>query len=195
MDSRQALAQINRFLASVDALTKATKAETTADSVEDYLKKYSEFQEEADMMAATVNYLKYIGYPHAMEIWPAGVDRALWRHQKPNQIFDAGKLVGGYSVELACWLRQLEQALLKARKWLKAQKQSKRKRKDEAYVWLNATETARYIGTTSKTITTWIRSGTLQVYEENGTKYRLLRSELDAKKTAFRPRNSRKTAN
>jgi excisionase family DNA binding protein len=88
---------------------------------------------------------------------------------------------------------RLRQALLKARKWLKAQKQSKRKRKDDVYVWLNATEAGRYLGTSSKTITTWIREKTLQTYDENGTRYKFLKAELDAKKATYKPRTSRKT--
>ena len=99
----------------------------------------------------------------------------------------------GLVAELLDPLRQLEQALLKARKWLKEQKRFRRRRKDDACVWLNATEAARYIGTTPKSITTWIRLGTLQSDEMNGTKYKFLKSELDAKKAAFKPRKSRKT--
>ncbi len=59
------------------------------------------------------------------------------------------------------------------------------------YVWLDATEAATYVGRCAKTITNWIRGGTLHSYGQRGKRYRFLKSELEAKKAARKPRKPR----
>lgn len=147
-------------------------------------------QEERDTMVAIEVQLKGLNYDDAQAVnppWPRGPQNL------PRAYASRFRGQFGFTPQFLDSMRELEQALLKARKWLKAKKRSKRKRKDDDYVWLNATGAARYIGTTSKSITTWIREGTLRSHEENGTKYKFLKSELDAQKAAFKPRKSRKT--
>jgi hypothetical protein len=119
------LLRINRLLASVEALIKATETETTADSCKAYSEAYAAFLEGCRTIEAVADDLEDIGY--AGPISPIGMEKSPYRCGKPNTIFEAGKLVGGRAWELVRWLRELEQALLKARKWLKAQKPPKPK--------------------------------------------------------------------
>ena len=60
---------------------------------------------------------------------------------------------------------------------------------DEDIVVMGATEAGRYVGVVSKTITNWIREGSLKSAGKIGTKYKLSRAELDIKKEA-RPKKS-----
>jgi excisionase family DNA binding protein len=59
------------------------------------------------------------------------------------------------------------------------------------YVWLSPAEAATCVGRCSKTITNWIREGMLHSYGRSGRRYRFLKSELDAKKLARKPRKPR----
>jgi hypothetical protein len=59
------------------------------------------------------------------------------------------------------------------------------------HVWLSAAEAAAYVGRCPKTVMNWIRGGKLQSYGQAGARYRFLKSELEAKKTARKPRKPR----
>jgi excisionase family DNA binding protein len=58
------------------------------------------------------------------------------------------------------------------------------------YVWMNASEAARFIGTTDKTIREWIADHKLAIYGENGNSYKFRQDELDVKKASWRPRRA-----
>lgn len=117
---------------------------------------------------------------------------AIYQEVDRRRVFLAGDtFVGQHLLKCA---HSLQKALQKARKWLKAQKQIKRKPKDDVYLWLSATEAAHYIGPTYKTINEWInKAGTLQTYGKIGAKYKFLKSELDAKKEIYKRRKPSKT--
>ena len=55
---------------------------------------------------------------------------------------------------------------------------------DAGFVWLTATEAATYIGVTPRTVTNWLREGTLTTHDERGTRHKFSRAELDIKKAA-----------
>ena len=59
------------------------------------------------------------------------------------------------------------------------------------YVWLSTAEAGTYVGRCSRTITNWILEGTLHSYGQRGKQYRFLKSELEAKKAARKPRKPR----
>jgi excisionase family DNA binding protein len=65
---------------------------------------------------------------------------------------------------------------------------------DEAvgYVWMNASEAARYFGTTDKTIREWIVDHKLTTYGEDGNSYKFQLKELEAKKAVWCPRRGSK---
>ncbi len=182
---------------------------------------YEDFRSERATIPAIVLDLKDIGYPYregieirytALEERPrdyTAVYEAVCKQRKEEMGAEAwDEAVGKAEAwvqkheEETDWhppgllenLGEFKEVLVKARTWLKARKRRKRKPKDDAYVSLNATEAARFINTTAKTITTWIGEGTLHTYGRKiGTKYNFLQSELEAKKAAFKPRKSRKT--
>jgi hypothetical protein len=56
---------------------------------------------------------------------------------------------------------------------------------EATYIWFNAKDAAKYVGVkTPKTITNWIREGTIRTFGNTGTRYKFLISELDAKRRA-----------
>jgi hypothetical protein len=178
---------VDQALGEIKTLIEATEAETTEDSRQHFHDAYDAFIRSAPTLGRIEGRLRQMGYPDPEAVNRSGLD-------KPQPPYCFGKPAGGYKSMLLDWLRQLEGDLLKARKWCKAQKQPKRKREDDPYVWLNASGAARYVGTTSKTITTWIRQGKLNFRGQDGTSYEFLQTELDTKKAAFKPRKSRKAA-
>jgi hypothetical protein len=177
------------------------KATAPQDSRCQFAEAYDAFVDGLDTMKAARNDLENQGYEDCDFVFldaagkeyfhAAGIQACYVSLVKARHTYLSGS-PGGVA-HLLDSIRPLEQALLKARKWLKTQKRSKRKCKDDAYVWFNSTEAGCYIGPSSKTITTWIRLGTLQFYGKNGTKYKFLKSELDTKKATYKPRKPRKT--
>ena len=62
----------------------------------------------------------------------------------------------------------------------------------ESTIWFNATDAARYIGKSTRTVKTWIEEGKLTILDENRTFYKFDRNELDAHKEASEAKNAKK---
>ncbi len=130
MDFQKALLRTNRFLASVEALIKATEAETTAESAEAYSAAYAAFLDECRKVEPIADDLEDIGF--AGPISPDPRDRTLvYYRQKPYAIIEAGKLVGGNAFVWVEWLKTLKESVEKARKWLEARERKVQTQDDD----------------------------------------------------------------